>query len=1599
MTEFTESTPTSQVMIPKSKGKLQNRITLLLIATLIPILLVFAWFDITSQRRNVEALILERAKATAVTGAATISHLLEQAIENGELTREAVFDRDYQAFWEFDPSTYPDFAGDTQSLTKYHTAYDAYTDEHWQELIDPYLMGEDLIFAVPVDVNGYLPTHNTRWASGDASPATDRSKRIFNDPVGIKAAQNTDPTIQQIYERPGTGETLWDISAPIYVDGEHWGAFRVGVALAANQERVIAQTQQTVGGLSLVIVLVFFFSLLMGRYVSAPIMALTTAATQTASGDLSHQITIENRQEISTLAYAFNSMTQQIRDLIGNLESRVAARTQDLNLAAEISRQITQARDVDEILRQATTSIQDQFNLYQVQIYLLDHNGENLILRASEGFAGSRILHTEHTLAIDESSLNGTAALNKEAVIVEDTQKDGRFRPYSLLPDTRSEMVVPIMLEDDILGVLDVQSSEVKGVTAEILPAFSVLAGQLAIAITNARQNRAIQENQLLMRTIIDASPDWIFVKNQDYRYQLANQAYANLFHMTPEELIGKTDLDLGFPEDIVKGNPQKGIRGFWEDDQEVMKSKQMKLFPEEQREVEGQLIVLQTAKAPLMDDEGSATGVVGFVHDITNRKQAEMIIARRAEELQAVAELSTAVAETNDPQQLIQEVVDLAKQRFSLYHVHIYLLDESGENLVLAASAGEAGAAMVSEGHSIPLHQEQSLVARAARTRDGVIVNDVTTDPGFLSHPHLPATRSEMAVPIITGRRVLGVLDLQSDVIDRFTNQDVQIQSTLTAQTAVALQNARQSQQIRAALQEADTFRRLVEETRQGVGIADTQGHVYYANQGLGNIVGKNVDDIVGNPLFGLYPTNIQAQFQQEIIPAVLAQGEWEGELRILNPQGEEIPTYENYFILPDEAGKPAYIAAIVTDISDQKATEENIRANQILLRTIIDNIPDWIVIKDLDHRFVLVNQSFADHRKLTVDDIIGKNDLELGDPEEAVLGNPETGHLGHWHEDDQVTNTGLPQTVESAITEKDGTPVYKITRKIALRDDHDHITGLMILSQDVTEIQRAHKEQAQLAREMQEQLEQVNALQRAITRKGWKAFLSNQEREATGFAFAPSVETVLPFGEDNLPEALENIPLDLDELSFNPTKTAVNIPLQLQGESIGVIGARSANGEPISEEQQALLTTLTAQVAASLDRARLFEETELGRQEIERRARELALMNETAELVARELNLERLLESVYHQLKDVMDIDAFWGQVWNEETNEMSYPLIYDKGNRYQQEPRPVDPKSETYARLYAGKTWTLIHPEEKEQDQHQANYETVGVDEIPNMSVFVPMHVGNKPVGTLSIQSYSRVFTEDEITLLEGIANHVALGIENANLFAQTELRASELAIMNEISELSSSQLNLNDLVTTVGDRLMETFSAQSVYVALVNEKTGVMEFPYFSHHTDGALNIAPRALAESGGFAAQVYQTRQPLIHHYLEKDSTASIASAGGETTEIGDASDSYIGVPMIVGEQVIGVLGLNSQKDMRIFDDSDIPLLATLARTIGVSLQNVLQFEAAQRRANREAIVNEISQKIQNAPTVERAMQTAVAELSKALNLKRAVATLNKPET
>jgi putative methionine-R-sulfoxide reductase with GAF domain len=175
-------------------------------------------------------------------------------------------------------------------------------------------------------------------------------------------------------------------------------------------------------------------------------------------------LTVASRTLEESFAEADRS-TQDLRNanhalqsLTTNLEQRVEERTHDLKLASEVGRTVSEkAKNVSEMLNDAVEMIRARFNLYYTQIYLTDSSGQTIILRAGTGTVGKELVQKEHSLRINSASLNGRAASEKSPVIVTDTNTNPSFLPNPLLPKTRSEMSIPLIVDQKVVGVLDMQ--------------------------------------------------------------------------------------------------------------------------------------------------------------------------------------------------------------------------------------------------------------------------------------------------------------------------------------------------------------------------------------------------------------------------------------------------------------------------------------------------------------------------------------------------------------------------------------------------------------------------------------------------------------------------------------------------------------------------------------------------------------------------------------------------------------------------------------------------------------------------------------------------------------------------------------------------------------------------------------------------------------------------------------------------------------------------------------------------------------------------------------------------------------------------------------
>ncbi|MFL7869106.1 MAG: cache domain-containing protein [Anaerolineales bacterium] len=213
-----------------------------------------------------------------------------------------------------------------------------------------------------------------------------------------------------------------------------------------------------------------------------------------------------------------------------------------------------------------------------------------------------------------------------------------------------------------------------------------------------------------------------------------------------------------------------------------------------------------------------------------------EQRVADRTKALATSAEVTRHLAAILDPRQLASEVVNEVRDAFDYYYAQIYLLDQAGENLVMAGGTGEAGTAMLARGHSLP--KGRGLVGRAADANASVLVPNVSREEGWLPNELLPETKAEAAIPIAIGEQVLGVLDVQHNLVDGLTHEDVILLESLAGQVAISLRNARSYEQSRSQAEMQALVNVIGQKIQRTTSIEDT---LQTAIRELGTAIGAS--------------------------------------------------------------------------------------------------------------------------------------------------------------------------------------------------------------------------------------------------------------------------------------------------------------------------------------------------------------------------------------------------------------------------------------------------------------------------------------------------------------------------------------------------------------------------------------------------------------------------------------------------------------------------------------------------------------------------------------------------------------------------------------
>lgn len=1042
----------------------------------------------------------------------------------------------------------------------------------------------------------------------------------------------------------------------------------------------------------------------------------------------------------------------------------------------------------------------------------------------------------------------------------------------------------------------------------------------------------------------------------------------------------------------------------------------------------------------------------------IQNRRLLEKS-ERQAEQLKAVAQVGRSVSQLIDLDEILSSTVDLIRDQFGFYHVSIFLLDETRQWAVVRASTGEVGKIMVERPHRLEVGG-RSIVGYVTGRKEPRVALDVGEDRIHFNNPLLPNTRSEMALPLIARGVVIGALDVQSVQPNAFGQDDVDTLQIMADQLTAAIENARLFEQTERRLAEQEILYQLGLEVSGTLNLQDaTDILVTRTAAALGVaecVLNLLEDDEVYVISDYIRPDSAFQSHQGQRLKAdefvtikkILAtkkeligysdnpQGkDWEfdylaqhnGSAFIIIPllfRNQVIGSLEIY---DDTAGRRfeqtdinllSSIALQAAGAIENARLYEAARESQAFMKSIIDQIPDPIFIKNREHAWVVVNKAFCEGM--------------LGLPEEQVLGRTDYDYLPReeadwfWTQDSKMFETGQVQETEETISDPTDRQRILYTRKIPLFLNNevgqpDYLLGIM---NDITERKQRELERERLMAETQKNLERTQSLYRisealsAATElkatfevvlgeylgllnlaQGSLMLLnpktSRIEAQARFLEGRPATPNYsLPVEQDLVFQHLARhlTPLIIEDVHNHPllkdsrrtrgqgqTKSMLFIPIIIRDAVIGSMVVDSTEAKrSFSPSDIDLGEAIADQLAIWLESRRLLEEAQ-------HRSNLLKTAAEVSGAASSILDVNVLINTSVNLIRDKFDF-YYVGLFLLDETRRWA---VLQAGTG-----EAGRAQLENKHKLRIGNDsmigWSMAHRQARIASD-------VGKEEVffrnpflpdTHSEMALPLISRDEVIGALTVQSVEPgAFTDEDITLLQTMADQLANVIANARLYEnvakaqkEAEARLQETVALQELSQALSSTLQINDILDILFQACTKVIGFDYVMFSLVDKNRDLVKAVAGIGVSDNNIDQAVKSLT-SHDIMADVIRTGKTEIITGWDERFDKQLYDTEGHHNWV------RLFTPLTLRQENIGLIeaGFKNVKPHTRVEDSQVRLLRAFLDQTALALDNAQRYEVSRRAAQREEIIREITGKIRGSVSIDDILKTTITELGKAL--------------
>ncbi|HSR34148.1 MAG TPA: GAF domain-containing protein [Anaerolineae bacterium] len=625
----------------------------------------------------------------------------------------------------------------------------------------------------------------------------------------------------------------------------------------------LADVRQMLYVLGMMIVLAAAAAVSLGlvipRRIVQPLLTLQRGAQELGEGHLDYLINVETRDEIQDLADSFNQMAANLRVSQAELEEwgrqlevKVDDRTRELaeastqmqrralqlQASAEVARAIASVRDIDRLLPQITQLISERFGWYHVGIFLLDEADEYAVLRAANSTGGQRMLARRHRLKVGERGIVGYVTGTGQPRIALDVGQDAVFFDNPELPNTRSEMALPLAVGGHIIGALDVQSTEAAAYDEEDVALLRILADQVAIAIDNARlfeqTQEALDEVRTVHRQYIHREWTKVVAEQRDLVGEYRRSGIPSLDEPWPSEMVPSFQ----GAGSVVQSKPGATLSS----DMDGARAHSEGVTSDRSGEIDsadlaGTAITGSpgTALAAPIRYRDQVIGVLDLIETGDFRQWTEDELAlvqavsdqvglalenarlfadtqRRAEQLATINRIGLTITSDLDLEGVLNALYEQIRHMLDVDSFYVALYDADTGTIDFPLLIGRDGPIRVEPRH---LEEVPGLTGYVIRSRQPLHIQDAQAVPEDAEYDIVPLdddpTRSYIGVPLLSRDHVIGVLSVQSRQAFAYNEEDVELLETVATQASTAIENARAYERLAETaeeLREIDRFK-----------------------------------------------------------------------------------------------------------------------------------------------------------------------------------------------------------------------------------------------------------------------------------------------------------------------------------------------------------------------------------------------------------------------------------------------------------------------------------------------------------------------------------------------------------------------------------------------------------------------------------------------------------------------------------------------------------------------------------------------------------------------------------------------------------------------